>query len=299
MKIRVGMLALTSLVACGQDRTPGAQGPQEGNNPPGVQSSREETLPLDVPGTLTCITSAQRNPTTQAVEVARVSITHGEGASASVSVETGPQFLVHGEQVATPAAPVAHAMNWTDGSVDRVFEETGGLRLAVHRDGAVLRGTFQPAAGAPRELTCWNLTELFGSPWSSPSSGTLTARYDSFLHTCVDNNGAHALNAVPVELVRETGNGECTDLQGQALNGDDYSYPTLEGWNLKGARLDNARLFFANLDGANFFGTDLSGLQFGYARIYGSTNPDTVLPAGGACQAQSSPWSGETVTCEQ
>ena len=68
------------------------------------------------------------------------------------------------------------------------------------------------------------------------------------------------MNALPLEVVRETGFAECTALEGR-LNGDDFLYPDLVGWTLMGADLSGAELFFGNLTSATLHGADLSDLH--------------------------------------
>jgi len=116
------------------------------------------------------------------------------------------------------------------------------------------------------EMTCWE-------PSIEPEF-----LYDTSTGDCTDDNGEEGTNPWPIHMVRETGDGECTRLVDVALNEDDYGYPDLEEWNLRGAVLDGSAMHFANLVDANLEGTDMAGFGFGYAEITGSTDAHTKLP---------------------
>ena len=118
------------------------------------------------------------------------------------------------------------------------------------------------------EMTCWD-------PSIEPEF-----LYDPTTGDCTDDNGEEGTNPWPIHMVRETGDGECTRLVDVALNEDDYGYPDLEEWNLRGAVLDGAGMHFANLVDANLEGAKMTEFEFGYAEISGSIDTHTQFPLG-------------------
>ena len=117
--------------------------------------------------------------------------------------------------------------------------------------------------------------------------------YDAEVGHCFDSLGGAGVNAgVPLAFVRDTADGQCVDLVGVDLVEGDTAYPQLEGWDLRGARLDDARLFFASLVDAQLEGADLSSMKYGYAMITGTVDPFTLLPKG--CSLEEA-----TVSCVQ
>jgi len=118
------------------------------------------------------------------------------------------------------------------------------------------------------EMTCWE-------PSIEPEF-----LYDEATGECTNDNGEVGSNPWPIHMVRETGDGECTRLEGVALNEDDYGYPDLEAWNLRGAVLDGAGMHFANLVDANLEGAKMTEFEFGYAEITGSIDTHTQFPLG-------------------
>lgn len=263
-----------------------------------------------IPSTLTCV-SAVLDPAVSPPQVLRLEIDAASASvgSASVSLAYGPQFRTHdGSSTAIDAPSAARTL-----TVDRVVSTAGislaeGARFGVHIDlardpeahDAVFRGTFvddECYSHVEAAITCWNATELFGSPWTGVAS-KLPARFDRSTGRCVDSSKNAALNRLPIEVVRETGRGDCADLRGVSLNGDDLAGPHLEGWSLVGANLGGARLFFASLDFASLEGADLSGLELGYATLSGTFDAHTVLPTDTTgCTITKSPWSGDSVSC--
>lgn len=235
-------------------------------------------------------------------EVLRVSIASGLDGAGTVTLERGPQFRSHGGVWAEAGAlETRQVVSSPDGAVLEEREGHFGLRIELVRDGAVVRGTLvddQCYQRLEAQLTCWNDLELFGSSWAEVT-GLLPAHFDWETGACVDAAGAPALNATPIEVVRETGNGECADLRGVALNGADLAGPDLDGWILLGARLDDARLSFASLRSASLQGADLSDLDFGYATVDGFIDAHTVLPGGDACEVTRSPWAGDSISCSR
>lgn len=252
-----------------------------------------DTTGVALPSSLTCVSA----PLGDTTDVLRVQIAVAPDGG-TVTLQSGPQFWSHDGEWATPDGAVdVREVEIADGRL--VQASRSGLDIALTRDGSVLRGTLVDEACYARletQLTCWNDLELFGSPWAGVE-GALDARFDWESGDCKDADGNFALNDLPIEVVRETGFGECADLRGVPLNGADYTGPDLVGWNLAGAHLDGASLFFAQLDYASLHGAKLSDLAFGYATITGSIDAHTELP--GACETASSPWSGLSATCAQ
>lgn len=287
------------VVAARPDATPRV--PLEGEQ---IVSAAADSLPDD----LTCV-SAPLTPFGSS-DVLRVSLwrTEESGGVFSSWTQRGPQFWAHegtwfgadGETL--PAAVERELVVATNGSL--VGEDGAGtLTMSLARDGHVLRGILiddECSRGEEVAVTCWSYQELYGSPWTGVV-GTLPARFDWTTSSCVDVNGVATaeLNVLPIEVVRETRTGECGDLRGARLNGDDFNVPQLDGWFLAGAKLDGAQLFFANLSSATLEGADLSEVSFAYASISGSFDYATELPVGTMpCEVHESPWAGSSVTCQ-
>lgn len=252
-----------------------------------------DTTGVALPSSLTCVSA----PLGDGTDVLRVQVAVAADGG-TVTLQRGPQFWSHNGVWTSEVGEVdTRAVQVVDGRVT----ETGrmGLDLGLAREGNVFRGTLvddQCYQRLETQLTCWNDLELFGSPWAGVP-GALDATFDWASGACLDREGHPALNEVPIEVVRETGQGACADLRGMALNGADYTGPDLVGWNLVGARLNGASLFFAQLDYASLNGAKLSDLNFGYATITGSIDDHTELPD--ACETQESPWSGAQASCVQ
>jgi len=254
-----------------------------------------------VPAELTCV-SSPLDDGALIPEVLRVSIANGPSGGGTVTLARGPQFRSHaGVWEEYGAGETREMKRSADGAVLQEGAH-GGLSIELERDGAIVRGTLvddQCYQRMEAQLVCWNHTELFGSPWAGVP-GVLGAHFDWMTGACVDAAGGPALNATPVEVLRETSNGECADLRGVALNGEDFAYPDLDGWILMGAQLDGATLSFANLRYASLHGADLSGLDFGYATVEGFIDAHTVLPgAGEGCEITTSPWAGDSISCRR
>jgi hypothetical protein len=223
----------------------------------------------------------------------------GSADAATVTLVKGPQFASHGGN--SPSMPADRDVREVTRSADgTVLEQPGGLRIELRRQGPVMRGLLSLTGDRAQTLalTCWNQSELLGSPWTG-EPGLLPAHFDWGVGACVDKAGEPALNPTPIEVVRETRSGECSDLRGVALNGDDLAVPDLDGWRLVGARLDGARLSFANMHSASLQGADLAGLDFGYATVQGSIDSHTTLPNDEGCDVTRSPWAGDSISCKR
>jgi hypothetical protein len=255
------------------------------------------SMPVVLPSSMSCV-SSPFDDGTLLPQVLRARIA-SSADTATVTLSTGPQFASHGGGSSNAtSAPADQDVRQVDRSADgSVLEQPGGLRIELRREGPVLRGSLSDDGARELALTCWNESELSGSPWTG-EPGLLPAHFDWGTGACVDRAGAPALNPTPIEVVRETRSGECSDLRGVALNGDDRMAADLVGWRLPGARLDGARLFVANLRAASLQGADLSELEFGYATVEGTIDGNTALPAAdNACEIKRSPWAGDSVSC--
>lgn len=256
--------------------------------------------PSVLPDHLRCVSA----PAEGSTDVLRVDLFR-EGDTFMAAVTRGPQFWSHGgvwfgsDGAAWPEATM-RTLALTGESTLTESTASGTLTIDLARDGAVFTGSFvddQCYVHEVASLTCWNDGELFGSSWTG-EVGALAARFDWATGACTDASGRAARNELPIEIVRETSFAECTDLAGR-LNGDDFGYPDLTGWNLAGANLDDAELFFANLTFATLNGAELGGLSFGYATVSGSFDEATAQPLEGECGTAESPWGGSTLTCVQ
>ena len=103
--------------------------------------------------------------------------------------------------------------------------------------------------------------------------------YDAKSGLCGNDSGQTGLNPISLAEIEKTKDGECANLRFQ-LNGDNLRYPLLKDWNLKGADLSKARLFFALLIDADLRGARLEGFEYGYAEIRGLIDAFTKLPVG-------------------
>ncbi len=294
----VPLLALPLTLGCA---TPAVPEPAESGASSDVGASDDgaddnplvlESAPL--PTSLSCVSSAVSE---WAPEVLRVSIVL-DGETGSVAMQRGPQFWSHSGVWSEPIGePDVRAVTVVDGHLSQ--DTLYGIDIALERDGAFVRGTLvddQCYSRLTTELTCWNEAELFGSPWTG-EAGALAAHFDWETGACLDDGGNAAVNDLPVEFVRETGYGECADLRGTALNGEDFGHPDLSGWYLVGAQLNEATLFFANLQNSTLHGARLAEITFGYATIEGTVDDFTELPED--CKTTESSWSGATTVCSR
>lgn len=253
-----------------------------------------------LPDSLRCVSAALDGTT----DVMRVDLWRSADGVFTSSFARGPLFWSHSGQWfganGEEAPPAQTRTLAVDATGMRLVEETsaGTLTIDLTRAGAVLVGSFvddQCYSHTAATLACWNDLELFGSPWAGVT-GAIEARFDFATSECKSAAGEPARNLLPIEVVRETGFGECTAVTGR-LNGDDFNYPDLVGWNLAGADLSNAELFFASLSAATLNGADLRGLDFGYATVSGSFDDATTRPESGECRDVESPWGGATLEC--
>jgi hypothetical protein len=169
---------------------------------------------------------------------------------------------------------------WNDQTIELWMEApdtsgTTGFGMVLTRDeqvpGILYRGIALVNGCAGFEMTCWDQD-------IEPEF-----LYDVENAACLNEEGETGTNPWPIHMVRETTDGECANLSGVSLNEEDFSYPVLRDWNLQGAVLDGAELFFAHLMDAELEGADMSELDFGYAEITGSIDKHTQLPEESGC----------------
>jgi hypothetical protein len=234
------------------------------------------------PPTIRCATEESYRGDSNDPLTYRLEVT-GDGETRTGTIELGTMHAYEGREVET------HRM-LHDGDI-RVTRPGGTLRLRGRQRTFVVEqtnvegvyaGELQVPDGVGLDATCW---ETDFSP---------TYTYDTSSGECRDADGEQGLNEVGLITVRETGRGECADLEGRYLNQDDLGYPVLEGWDLRGANLREGELRFADLVDADLRGADLTGFSYGYATIEGSVDTHSVLPESGNCER-----SDEQITCRR
>ena len=151
-----------------------------------------------------------------------------------------------------------------------------GMHLFAGSEPSPIRGGTGALDGVSHAFTCFE------------PGFERTYRYDLVTGKCHDRTGAVGMNDVPLSVVRETGNGECTVIAGQINDRDFRHIAPLMFWNLRGADLSAARLNFADLVAADFRGADLRTFSFGYSDIGGKVDaftrtPDVELAGGDPC----------------
>jgi len=292
---------LSLLVGCEGDPEGGAELLGTGESPAAADPAGEAAADLVrtetavvVPGQLSCVSGASRQAGEDFPGVWRVHMAIG-GQTASVTLRRGPQFP-------------SHAGTWTDSEdgdpptrtaqvVAAEFlalKEEGlqGFEIVLWPSGGFWVGTLVVDSRDHASLTCWD--EGLTSSWGGISLGV---NFDWASGRCLDAAGYDARNVVPIEFVRETRFGECADLRGTALNGEDTAEPDLEAWELAGADLREARLTRANLENAQLGGARMVDMVLLDATVSGSVDGFTEPPADASCSVQGSPWSGYELTC--
>jgi len=172
-------------------------------------------------------------------------------------------------------------------------EPDDAVALTLTPEQPFFRAALEMAA-TTTDLLCWDRIAIFGSSWSAQP--VALARFDPERGACVDHEGRPAeLNALPLEFVLDTHDGECADLRGAQLNAGDYGDPDIF-LELRGADLTDASLQFATLSGS-FEGARLAELDYGYASVTGSIDDSTVLPVQGECVVTASETGSDRVTC--
>jgi len=163
---------------------------------------------------------------------------------------------------------------WGDDTLD--FEADGvGFTLARLADvaGFVVGGTIDVGAFEPVGLWCWNPGLRSGFA------------YDADDGVCRDADGNEGTEPRPVQIVRETGDGQCADLRGVALDEFEYAYQAWSGFDLRGADLSGASLHFADIADSALEGANMDGLDYGYSQIRGTIDAHTTIPAEG-CEVE-------------
>ncbi|MEZ4323112.1 MAG: pentapeptide repeat-containing protein [Myxococcota bacterium] len=156
---------------------------------------------------------------------------------------------------------------------DRIEGSGTGVSLDLDRDAGLgsagLRTGTLTVDAVEVPLVCW--TEDFVSP----------VQVDPLTGLCRGEAGEVGRISLPLPYVRETGFGQCVDFGTASLEEGDLTYPVWSGFDLRGADLSRASLFFAHIEEARFEGALLDGLEFGYATLTGSVDERTVVPSEG------------------
>jgi hypothetical protein len=135
-------------------------------------------------------------------------------------------------------------------------------------------------------LSCLCITTavavLFGCMAAEPEPDPLRFRYDSSTGTCRNGVGSTGFNKYTVAQVRASHDAECLDLSGinlMSLQQDTAlaSGDSMVGWNFKGSLFARTMLWHSHLVDAQLQGADLSGADFGYATVTGSSDWYTRL----------------------
>jgi hypothetical protein len=266
-------------------------------NPPLPAVVADPPVGIGLPDALACVSSPLPNNGGPAPEVLRITLQRS-GAGFQASIARGPQFRTHSGVTATDSGnvEVRSLAFQLDGAAVELGEARGrafGVTMSLSRDGVAWHGTYL-------DNECYQQTSAALVCWDAADGGSgLPAHYHWESGQCLDSSGQPAMNAIPIEMVREVGNGECADLSGVSINDQDFSYPELDGLNLVGARLSGARLFFAAMHRASLEGADLHDLQFGYATFDGEIDAHTVMPPSAGCMTKESPWAGSRCSCSQ
>lgn len=253
----------------GESPSDGGKAPEgeAGAGADGGASGTGEPEPLDA---LSCATvpfpGKQARP-----EAYRMSITFRDGTAQEVVVARGDAIKRPG----TSDTQLLKAGLLVTQSTDEFAIRAEGLLFSVERGSGppgVYRGTLD-TDGTPHAITCWraDLKPEF--------------RYDTATGSCKNAAGTAGNNAYPLELVRETKQGECVVFAKGDLNSGDLGYPDLSGWLLAGADLSRAGIHFANLLDADLRGANMSGFSFGYAKVVGQVDEHTKAPQG-SCKTE-------------
>ena len=150
-------------------------------------------------------------------------------------------------------------------NLDSFFlEHETTIRLEASGDGLYL-GTLNNFSKFELPISCWRTNQ--------PRKYS----YNSDTGLCQNEQGELGLNASHVFKVRKTKDGQCVDMSGWSLNGQDYSYPNLD-WDVQGANLNGATIHFANMIDADFRGAQMQNFTFGYTNLKGQVDEHTQLP---------------------
>jgi hypothetical protein len=255
-------------------------------------AASDETI-ARAPTELQCVSAATSEQGEMYPSVWRATL-YSTGETTGGTFSRGPLFQSHAGvwgEADTQVISVEQLAVDLDGALRFTAESEPQVSLELAAQGLFFFGTLA-LDGDNTEVVCWDRIALFGSSWA-PEPERLPARYDAGLGRCTDRDGAPAVNVLPLEFVLETRYGDCADLRGVRLQGDDYANPDLT-LNLRGADLAGAKLHFANLSGS-FEGARMAAFDFGYARISGTADDWTELHE--SCEVTESPWAGTQLTC--
>ncbi len=103
--------------------------------------------------------------------------------------------------------------------------------------------------------------------------------YNELNGVCLNAEKETGFNPWTVEMIRETTDGQCAQLDLVSLNEGDFEYPELS-WDLRGSDLRYAQLEAASFHNAQFEGARLDELYYWDSEITGSIDEFTILPNG-------------------
>ena len=103
--------------------------------------------------------------------------------------------------------------------------------------------------------------------------------YDARQGICLNDQNEAGFNPWTVEMIRETQDGQCTQLGFVELNEQDYEQPELS-WDLRGSDLSGTYMYSAKLHNAQLEGAQMEEMYFGDAHISGSIDDFTLFPEG-------------------
>ena len=250
---------------------------------------------------LRCVTSQTGVGSMSEPRVARIMVTPGLNSTYTMHVSRGPQLRRYDESggVAgiTTLDPMAAEILDVGGErlISGHIDLPHGLgqrdlSLDLTTDGDFFYGTYTDRIGDLREahqVTCWEEPyDLIPDDFITAPLRARDAVFNRDTGRCQNGDGQETYNQVPIEYVRETGDGMCADLRGHRLNGDDFGYPVLRGWSLEGALLDGAQLSFAQLKHCRLAGAQMRHMVLGYAKVEGQISGATVLPEDAHCEVE-------------
>ncbi len=257
---------------------------------PGIDAGHTEVVPVApvTPGTsdgpaLTCATPAYSNEDGQAWSLRLDVPLPADGTTTTLVAEAGPVHADTGAELGLQSTTLIHddaTIEFYDQGFDMRFGNTSLWGWAEETaEGQLFSACLMGLDNATTDPAAPPCCEMVMSCWTEDVEPVFT--YDAESGTCLDEAGVEGTNPRSVEFVRETGDGECASLAWQDIGEGDHNYPDLDGWNLKGADLSGAELYFGNLVDAELEGARFDDFSFGYAEISGSVDEHTVLPSEG------------------
>ena len=161
-------------------------------------------------------------------------------------------------------------------SISEQYELNTAVGIELARleleDQVFYRGMFTqfgcgPYGGSLNSVTCWE-------PDIEP-----VYSYNTLNGVCLNAEKEMGYNPWTIEMIRETGDGQCADLVFVELNEGDVAQPEFS-WDLRGSDLQYAQLNSAVLLDARLEGAQMDELYFYDSRISGSIDDFTRLPQG-------------------